>query len=315
MLIGGKPAANESKRSSKKRLNNNNNKEDASASKAQNPLISQGDAVVHTNVNAVASAESKSSTNQQTTANSATTQENEQKSTANNNGSDVNHAAGSNATAAAAASSNGINKKIPKHKWRPLQIDLAKSSRPKPLHRNNRRSGPRYQGRDNERSERRSYQSQQHQQPTSNAGSAVNNNNTSNAANNNSKSAETQQERNKQTGSSNNERIDSWRSSSGADGNQRDYERSNRPQRRFRTSHRGGRQGRGGFTRSGPGRTANRIPRHLLTNGEYASFLPADAAGTEQSFVLMGTHYYGPVPAAYIEMDAQTIKEAIKKQM
>ncbi|TMW44132.1 hypothetical protein DOY81_010788, partial [Sarcophaga bullata] len=188
---------------------------------------------------------------------------------------------------------NGINKKIPKHKWRPLQIDLAKSSRSKSIGRPTRRGissqQQRYHERTNQRNEgnapeRRSNAGQQSER--SNAGGG-----------------------HKKAGG-HNERIDSWRSGGGTErSNDREYERSSgRTQRRFRTSYRGGRQGRGGFSRSGPGRTTYRIPRHLLVSGEYPT-------GTDQSYILMGTHYYGPMPAAYIEMDAQSVKEAIKKQV
>ncbi|XP_055847636.1 la-related protein 1 isoform X2 [Episyrphus balteatus] len=71
------------------------------------------------------------------------------------------------------------------------------------------------------------------------------------------------------------------------------YDRSSRPRRFRATSYRG--RPRGGYNRQGPGRTA---------------------VDTEHPFVLMGTHYYSAVPAAaYIEMDAETVKKAIRKQV
>ncbi|XP_017478907.1 PREDICTED: la-related protein 1 [Rhagoletis zephyria] len=320
MLIGGKPANNESKRSTKhkQRPANAVNKEDNSSSIASGAAATQGNAD-QTGAPTSAATGDKPSTSQ-------AQNESSKSGTQSGNGE------GSGATATPAntsSGSNGINKKIPKHKWRPLQIDLAKSSRPKPIGRPTRRL-PNTTSR---------YQQQQHhyynQEQHPNAGDQYNG------------GTETEQrsdwrqhaapsagneaprggggERPTRPTSRPTERIDSWRSGSGTERSsaigggsvaEREYDRPARTQRRFRTSYRGGRQGRGGFARPGPGRASNRIPRHLLASGEYASYLPADAAGVDQSsFVLMGTHYYGPVPAAYIEMDAQTVKEAIKKQV
>lgn len=161
------------------------------------------------------------------------------------------------------SSGGGVNKKIPKPKWRPLQIDVVKSSRPKPISRNPRRG----------------------------FASRV--------------------ERGVHEDRGTNDNGETHHSTSGSSNNNT-FERPTRPNRRFRTSsYRGGRQ-RGGYSRQGPSRATNRIPRHLLVNCDYANFSPD---GSEHPFVLMGTHYYNNVPAAFIEMDAQTVKEAIKKQV
>lgn len=89
------------------------------------------------------------------------------------------------------------------------------------------------------------------------------------------------------------------------------YDRSSRPRRFRATSYRG--RPRGGYGRQGPGRTGNRIPRHLLANGEYVNYLAVD---TEHPFVLMGTHYYSAVPStAFIELDTESVKKAIRKQV
>ncbi|XP_055908708.1 la-related protein 1 isoform X2 [Eupeodes corollae] len=152
-------------------------------------------------------------------------------------------AAGAGTASNANAPPNGVNKKIPKHKWRPLQIDVAKSTRNKPIR--SRRPPPRV--------------------------------------------------------SEGEQRGDS----------ESTYDRSSRPRRFRATSYRG--RPRGGYNRQGPGRTGNRLPRHLIANGEYVNYLAVD---TEHPFVLMGTHYYSAVPAAaYIEMDAETVKKAIRKQV
>ncbi|XP_032596526.1 la-related protein 1 isoform X2 [Drosophila grimshawi] len=248
-----------------------------------------------------------------------------------------------------------INKKMPKHKWRPLQIDLAKSSRAKPIGgRPNRRfSDDAYEQRRPQRSynERGVGSGGPAAAATGTAGTA--------AASAASTSSISRGGEGQQGGATDSrpyggryaynartsaapERVDSWRSSGSSVAAANDEQQRSgtgggaseggaagagaatgsggglRGPRRFRTPYRGGRQGRGGgFTRPGPGRPTNRIPRHLLASGEYVNYLPADAAGadTSQSYVLMGTHYFGNVPAAYIEMDAASVKEAIKKQV
>ncbi|XP_054081106.1 la-related protein 1 isoform X2 [Zeugodacus cucurbitae] len=334
MLIGGKPTNNESKRSTKHKQRatnaaNNKDKEDNASTGATAAAQSNADqAATAAGASSSATAGDKASTSQ-------TPNESNKPSTQSGSGEGSSGSTAANATAAGNTSSgsNGINKKIPKHKWRPLQIDLAKSSRPKPIGRPARRlpnSTSRYH--------------QQQQQYHHNQERRTSGGDHSNAGAN----ATTEQQRNDwrqhappsaggggeatrgserpaRPTSRPTERIDSWRSGSGTERSsavgggsvaEREYERPARTQRRFRTSYRGGRQGRGGFTRPGPGRTSNRIPRHLLTSGEYANYLPADAAGAEQSsFVLMGTHYYGAVPAAFVEVDAQSLKEAIMKQV
>ncbi|XP_017083145.1 la-related protein 1 isoform X2 [Drosophila eugracilis] len=222
----------------------------------------------------------------------------------------ANSAAGASGTAAGPA----FTKKIPKHKWRPLPIDLAKSSRPKPIGgRPNRRLS------DDGADQRRPPRVYHDRQPG--AGGAGGESRYPHGGRHpyGSRSA-----------ASTSERVDSWRSSSSTTTAAVDEQRSGaaggagataagstaRGPRRYRTPYRGGRQGRGGFSRQGPGRPTHRIPRHLLASGEYANYLPADAAGADsQSYVLMGTHYFGNVPAAYIEMDANSVKEAIKKQV
>ncbi|KAH8246822.1 hypothetical protein KR032_000850 [Drosophila birchii] len=225
------------------------------------------------------------------------------------------------AAPAAAGSTAGpsLTKKLPKHKWRPLPIDLAKSSRPKPIGgRSNRRFSD--DGTDQRRPPR-SYHERQ-----SAAGAA---------------GAESRQPNGSRhpyvprSATATSERVDSWRSSGStaaideqrsgsaggagsAAGTAAAAGSAARGPRRFRTPYRGGRQGRGGFARQGPGRPTHRIPRHLLASGEYPNYLPADAAGadsSQSSYVLMGTHYFGNVPGTYIEMDANSIKEAIKKQV
>lgn len=226
-----------------------------------------------------------------------------------------------------------INKKIPKHKWRPLQIDLAKSTRPKLIGgRPNRRfSDEAFEQRRPARvyNERGSAAAARTADGQASAGSSA----AAGGAATESRSHGGRYAYGSRTSAAP-ERVDSWRSSGpGAAGNeeQRSGAASTegggaagagtatgvRGPRRFRTPYRGGRQGRGGFTRPGPGRPTNRIPRHLLASGEYINYLPADAAGADssQSYVLMGTHYFGNVPAAYIEMDAASVKEAIKKQV
>lgn len=140
------------------------------------------------------------------------------------------------------AQTSGVNKKIPKHKWRPLQIDVAKSTRNKPIR--SRRPPPRVSSENEPRGE-----------------------------------------------------------------NETTYDRSSRPRRFRATSYRG--RPRGGYSRQGPGRTGNRLPRHLIANGDYVNYLAVD---TEHPFVLMGTHYYSAVPAtAFIEME--TVKKSIRKQV
>ncbi|XP_053946265.1 la-related protein 1 isoform X1 [Anastrepha ludens] len=319
MLIGGKPTNNESKRLTKhkQRSVNANSKEENTTPTAAPPTSAPGNA------------DQAAPTGSATTGDKPSTSQAQNEPSKSGSGEGNSGSSATNATAGNSSSgSNGINKKIPKHKWRPLQIDLAKSSRPKPIGRPTRRlpnSASRYH-----------QQSQQYhnQEQRSNGGDHYNGGTATEQQRSDwrqhaapSAGGETSRggERPTRPYSRPTERIDSWRSGSGTERSiaigggsvtERDYERPVRTQRRFRTSYRGGRQGRGGFARPGPGRASNRIPRHLLASGEYASYLPADAAGVEQSsFVLMGTHYYGPVPATYIEMDAQTVKEAIKKQV
>lgn len=233
-----------------------------------------------------------------------------------------------------------INKKIPKHKWRPLQIDLAKSSRPKLIG-----------GRPNRRFSDEAFEQRRPPRTYNERGSATSASaaaaartadgqavgGAGAAAAGGAAAAESRPHGGRYAYSSRTsaapERVDSWRSSGPSAAGSAEEQRSGatteggaagagtatgvRGPRRFRTPYRGGRQGRGGFTRPGPGRPTNRIPRHLLASGEYINYLPADAAGADssQSYVLMGTHYFGNVPAAYIEMDAASVKEAIKKQV
>ncbi|XP_070073363.1 la-related protein 1 isoform X2 [Drosophila takahashii] len=229
----------------------------------------------------------------------------------------ANAAAGASGTAAGPA----LTKKLPKHKWRPLPIDLAKSSRPKPIGgRSNRRLS------DDGADQRRPPRVYHDRQPgAGGAGGESRHPHAGRHPYGGSRSA-----------AATSERVDSWRSSSSTTAAAAlDEQRSGaaggagttaataagsaaRGPRRYRTPYRGGRQGRGGFSRQGPGRPTHRIPRHLLASGEYANYLPADAAGadsSQSSYVLMGTHYFGNVPAAYIEMDATSVKEAIKKQV
>lgn len=301
MLIGGKPTGNETKRSTKKQRSqvqkDYNNTNTASSAEVENSSASASE----DKDNTVVSIDSPNST--ESASSSGTLPKDKENNDPKSSNGQASQAttAGSSEAASSSNGGNGIHKKIPKHKWRPLQIDLAKSSRSKSIGRPTRRGISSAQQRNYERANQR--------------GDINGSERRSNVYN----SHEMQRERyagpTKRSGGPN-ERIDSWRSGSGAErSNDREYERPARTQRRFRTAYRGGRQGRGGFSRSGPGRTANRIPRHLLTNGEFANYLPADAAGTDQSFILMGTHYYGPMPTAYIEMDAQSVKEAIKKQV
>lgn len=226
-----------------------------------------------------------------------------------------------------------INKKIPKHKWRPLQIDLAKSSRPKLIGgRPNRRFS------DEAFEQRRPPRTYHERGPAAAAARTADGQAAAGAAAAGGATAESRPHGGRYAYSSRTsaapERVDSWRSSGpSAAGNEEQRSGASaaegggaagagtatgvRGPRRFRTPYRGGRQGRGGFTRPGPGRPTNRIPRHLLASGEYINYIPADAAGADssQSYVLMGTHYFGNVPAAYIEMDAASVKEAIKKQV
>ncbi|XP_067618314.1 la-related protein 1 [Eurosta solidaginis] len=340
MLIGGKPTNNESKRATKQQnkrsANAVNNKED----KATNSITNGAATTTQETTDQSATAPTTNNTSERPSTSQASQNVSTKSSAQQSGGGD-----GGNGTATTTSQSshtgsgsNGINKKIPKHKWRPLQIDLAKTSRPKPIGRTSRRlqnSTSRfnqqqqqyYHYQDREQrpiggehggassTERQRIDWRQHTAPPHSTGGEM---------------SRGIGERPTRSTTRRNERFDSWRSGSGTerhsgaigvggsnDINERgEYERPARTQRRFRTSYRGGRQGRGGgFSRPGPGRASNRIPRHLLTTGG-AAYLPADAAGIEQSsFVLMGTHYYGPVPAAYIEMDAQTVKEAIKKQV
>lgn len=330
MLIGGKPAGNETKRSSKKQRSNAQKDDSTSVTatavksseattdtQTTNEKVSAPAAVTSSSSSSTTSSSNATKENNDpkslavdaaTTTTTATTTESNNDASTNNSNAGGNGNNSTNATSSNSANSNGINKKIPKQKWRPLQIDLAKSSRSKSIGRPTRRgisSQQRYQ---------------QERGPNRSSGIAESNNDR--RSNNSNNNGETPRDRSNLGSSSNsktksgnaNERVDSWRVSGGAE---REYERPMRTQRRFRTSYRGGRQGRGGggFSRSGPGRTTNRLPRHLLANGEYANYLPADAAGADPSFVLMGTHYYGPMPAGYIEMDAHSVKEAIKKQV
>ncbi|XP_034489208.1 la-related protein 1 isoform X2 [Drosophila innubila] len=249
------------------------------------------------------------------------------------------------AAAGPLAGAAAINKKIPKHKWRPLQIDLAKSSRPKPIGgRSNRRfSDEAYEQRRPPRAynERGAGPASARAADSQSGGAAAA---AGGGATESTRSHGGRYAYNSRTSAAPAERVDSWRSSGPSANAAHDEQRSGsaaatgagaaaaegstgagtagtgsgsggvRGPRRFRTPYRGGRQGRGGFTRPGPGRPTNRIPRHLLASGNY---LPADAAGADssQSYVLMGTHYFGNVPAAYIEMDAASVKEAIKKQV
>lgn len=333
MLIGGKPTDKDSKRSSRRQRpnnaqsynknstdnnsslqvtnNNNNNKETASGGKSQSSSASS------TSSAAEGALATKENHDPKSTANAQNVPQSQGNDAANTSAAAVGGNINNNSNA------NSINKKIPKHKWRPLQIDLAKSSRPKSIGRPARRP----------LSTQQRYPDRSRQRPFTNGNTEAGSANTE--ATNERRSQNTtssgrptgefsaQQQRsygggnNKRTGNGPNERVDSWRSSGGAERGERDFDRSSRTQRRFRTSYRGGRQGRGGFARSGPGRPSNRIPRHLLANGEYANYLPADGAGTDQSYILMGSHYYhyGRMHAAYIEMDAQSVKEAITKQV
>lgn len=303
MLVGAKTSGNETKRSSKKRSNLSN--VDCTSSNVGNPSV---DSVTTSDATLIpaktaAAAAAASPVTASCTANAEKPQQAQPNGAKSN--TVLSPAEPSVPTSSPNAASTSIHKRIPKHKWRPLPIDLAKTSRSKPIGRTTRRVLPNTHVRTNSGTNWSNYNERGHRRQFY----ATNSN-------------EDGFERTKNLGS--NERIHSWRSSSGAERNdqrergseidsQQDYER--RPNRRFRPTYRGGRQGRGGFTRSGPGRTTNRLPRHLLANGAYANYLMADAACAESSYVLMGTHYYGPVPAAYLEMDTQTVKAAIKKQV
>ncbi|EDV44228.2 uncharacterized protein Dana_GF16129, isoform D [Drosophila ananassae] len=241
-------------------------------------------------------------------------------------------AAPASAPAPAASGATAVpafTKKMPKLKWRPLQIDLAKSSRPKPIGgRPNRRLS------DDPADQRRPQRSYHDRHSAAGRGGAAGGD--AGAAGEGARQPHTgRHPYTNRSAAAPSERVDSWRSSGSTATTAVDDQRSGsatggagsaagaattgRGQRRFRTPYRGGRQGRGGFSRQGPGRPTHRIPRHLLASGEYANYLPADAAGadaSQSSFVLMGTHYFGNVPAAaYIEMDANSVKEAIKKQV
>ncbi|XP_030371158.1 la-related protein 1 [Scaptodrosophila lebanonensis] len=337
-LIGGvtgsgKPTSNEAKRATKKQINktnsntpanNTNNNNDtttapsSSNSKAQAAATSATVASNPADGSVVTSSNNNNSQNSSSVGATASTSHDAKIRDAEQSSGDGAASGTPSALPAASAGPNGINKKIPKHKWRPLHIDLAKSSRPKSL---GGRPNRRFSGdvNDSRRSTRIYHEPRERGAPGASAGSRGHGyGRHSTYAGARSSAAP--------------ERIDSWRSSGstvpgGAAGRteERDYERSAtsgggggiRGPRRFRTPYRGGRQGRGGFTRPGPGRSSHRIPRHLLASGEFSNYLPADAAGSDssQSYVLMGTHYFGPVPAAYIEMDATSVKEAIKKQV
>lgn len=216
-----------------------------------------------------------------------------------------NDTSATNSVPTTSSSGNGINKKIPKQKWRPLQIELAKSSRPKTIGRTNRRVYPtRYH-------ERNNYVDDSNE--VADEGYKNRKVRTANAT------AIGENVQAQQPSTNSNEGFNSWRSSGGPSngtGNVNDDQRSIRPQRRIRMPYyNGGRSQRGGYTRPGSSRTTNRIPRHLLNGTDYINFISTDALGTEQPFVLMGTHYYGSMPSAFIEMDAQSVKEAIKKQV
>ncbi|KAH8277016.1 hypothetical protein KR026_003999 [Drosophila bipectinata] len=238
------------------------------------------------------------------------------------------------ATSAAPAASGttavpAFTKKMPKLKWRPLQIDLAKSSRPKPIGgRPNRRLS------DDPADQRRPARSYHERHAAAGRGGAAGGDAGTGAGEGSRQPHTGRHPYSARPATAASERVDSWRSSGSTAAASYDDQRSGsaaggagsaagaatgRGQRRFRTPYRGGRQGRGGFSRQGPGRPTHRIPRHLLASGEYANYLPADAAGadpSQSSFVLMGTHYFGNVPAAaYIEMDANSVKEAIRKQV
>ncbi|XP_037952823.1 la-related protein 1 [Teleopsis dalmanni] len=276
MLIGSKSSNNENRRSTKKR--SSTNKENPSAQNIERKQSQAGAAEITSDA---ADQSSSSGAN----SNKSQTQQNVSKSPHSSQHSG--DAATATTTAATSSGTNGNNKKIPKHKWRPLPIDLSKSSRTKPIGRSRRPLSNR-------------------QERWNNRDQGQNDGRRSNANERDS------YDRSKQS-TSTSTRIDSWRSGSGSE--RVDRENDKRGPRRYRTSYRGGRQGRGGFSRQGPGRSSNRLPRHLLAGGDYATFLSAEGAGGEQSYVLMGTHYYGPVPAAYIEMDADSVKEALKKQV
>lgn len=74
---------------------------------------------------------------------------------------------------------------------------------------------------------------------------------------------------------------------------------------------------RGGFTRQGPGRRGG-VYRSAATPGAPGYAFATGVGnnqGENQTFVLSGTHYYNAVPTAFIEMDALSVKEAIKKQV
>lgn len=75
---------------------------------------------------------------------------------------------------------------------------------------------------------------------------------------------------------------------------------------------------RGGFARPGPGRRGIYRSATSLASGAPGYAFAAGVVpnqGDSQTFVLSGTHYYNAVPTAFIEMDALSVKEAIKKQV
>ncbi|XP_055376513.1 la-related protein 1 isoform X2 [Condylostylus longicornis] len=156
---------------------------------------------------------------------------------------------GNNNNASSTSNNGALNKKIPKHKWKPLPIDVSKSSRNK-ISRNRR---PNF--RDRERSD---YHHEN--ESTGNRG-----------------------EGNSGTG----------------------YERTSKT-RRYRTSNYRGR-GPSGNYRSGPNRNRN----SRAANG-YINYY---TEGKGRPVVLMGTHYYSGIPQAFIDLDALSLKDAIKKQI
>lgn len=73
---------------------------------------------------------------------------------------------------------------------------------------------------------------------------------------------------------------------------------------------------RGGFTRQNVGR------RGIYRSGANVAGVPAYAFApdvlsnqTESQLILNGTHYYNAVPTRYIDMDALSLREAIRQQV
>lgn len=160
---------------------------------------------------------------------------------------------------------NSANKKNNKNKWKPLPIDVAKTSRSnssKPL-RNGRRIQSTREDRDRPRDRERTRDENSENRPAISR-------------------------------STRSSRFSSNRTS-------------------VSSNYRG--RSRGGFSRQGPSRRGiHRAVAGAVAPPGYA-FTAGANQGENQTFVLSGTHYYNAVPTAFIEMDALSVKEAIKKQV